>query len=211
MMNGIVDYLQSSLQGDADLQSILDLAGQGQRVVESVYPCRVFDESDNGLAMYLTDLPVIGIFPTEEQSTVVDGAAGMKMTFAVQYACEGQLGDPADMGTGKGWPSHPKMQLILETVWWKLRDYLQHPATMLSTYRIEYMYLDTVRYLPPLSSGVYALEASGEMAYPFAPWVDIAAAAPADFVAHDGTITETTLDDYVIEATETAHPWKEED
>jgi hypothetical protein len=216
MMNGVVSYLQDSLRGDEDLRRALGLGGTGHLVVETVYPARVFDSARNGLAFYLTDFPVAGVFQIEEESAIVDQTAGMKLTFGVQYALKGQPGDGRTMGGGTGWPSFVKMGYILEMVWWKVRDYFQNPAGLLSTYRIEYMCMDSVKFLPPLESengtgpSIYAFEAQGEMAYPLAPWTEIGPAV--EFVAHDGTITETNDDrgDYVTEATELSRPWKEE-
>jgi hypothetical protein len=210
MMNAIVAYLQSSIRGDTDLQAEFDVPSPGDLILGTVYPCRVFDEATNGLAFYLTDYPVMGIYPLNEESTVVDGMAGMRMEFGVQYALKGQVGDTSTMGTDKGWPSHPKMGYILSNVWWKVRDYLQHPAQLLSDYRIESMYMDRVRFLPPLEDGIYAFEATGVMEYPYAPWKE--AVTPTPFDAHYGTITETNDDrgDYVTYADEPARPWSQE-
>lgn len=213
MMNGIVAYLQSSLRADTDLRSAFGVGTDGQKILQTVYPCRVFDATDNGLAMYMTDLPVMGIYPTSEESMPVDTEDGMEMTFGVQYALKGQPGDPRSMGDDTGWPAFAKMQYILEFVWWKVRDYLQNPASLLSSYRIEYVYLDSVTYHPPLQDGTFAMECSGTMAYPLAPWTTVTAGEP--FVAHDGDIIDQSLgteasEKYTIEATETAHPWKEE-
>jgi hypothetical protein len=164
----------------------------------------------------LTDFPVAGVFQIEEESQIVDQVEGMRLTFGVQYALKGQPGDGRTMGGGTGWPSYVKMGYILEMLWWKIRDYLQNPADLLSTYRIEYMCMDSVKFLPPLESengsgpSIYALEAQGEMVYPYAPWMEIG--PTVEFVAHDGTITETNTErgDYVVEATELSRPWKEE-
>jgi hypothetical protein len=216
MLNGICSYLQNALRTDADLKNEFGLgsdASDGAKICQVVYPGRIFDESENGLAMYMTDFPVAGVFMSGEESTIVDQENGMAGDLVVQYACKGQAGDTRTMGDDTGWPSHIKMGLVLSCIWWKLRDYLQNPSALLSSYRIERIYMDRVRFIPPLANGVYVLEATGVCEYPLPPW--FAYPDSVSLTSHDGTLQDESLGDaaseiYTVEATETARPWSEE-
>lgn len=184
-LDGLCAYLKTSLRADTDLQAELDLANKGYLILEDVLPAKIFDVSEMGLHLYITQFPALGIYAESMTSTRVRGEVGFDIGLGIQYVIKGQVGDARD----HGWPVEAKMGHIMMVMAWKIRDYLQQPSTQLDSYHIASVYADSFQLLPG-AEGVYAMQGNGSMKISWPPWKTTGNAVALDEIR--GAINETS-------------------
>lgn len=157
-------YALTLLQTDADLLEQLDTAKEN--ICRAVVGYKAFAQNEEGIAVYVTEMPCLAIYPTKWEHATVHGRRGMVMDLGIQYLMRAPVGEQ----------SHAMLERVthwLNAVAWTLFRGLLCPDltnARLYTGHVWRVHCDSFQAIPMTEGGFTGLDGAGQLETFQPPW-----------------------------------------